>query len=72
MIKKDYPKPTIEQCIASWHLVLDLIELGYPHNWQHERSDIVAYMREASKIVKQAHDIKEYAPPKEVLPNDDV
>ena len=55
---KAYPKPTLQQSIDSWHLVLDLVELGYPHNWQHERCDIVAYMRDVSRVVKQAYKIK--------------
>ena len=59
MKNKTYPKPTVQQSIDSWHLVCDLIELGYPHNFQLERSDIRDYMYAASALVKRAWKIKE-------------
>lgn len=59
MPKKEYPKPTVQQSIDSWRLVCDLIELGYPHNFQLERSDIRDYMYAASRLVKRAWIIKD-------------
>lgn len=56
---KEYPKPTVQQSIDAWHLLLDLIDVGYPHNFQLERRDIVDYMYSVSKLVKRAYKIKE-------------
>lgn len=56
-----YPKPTIQQSINSWHLVLDLIELGFPHNFQHEPSWIVDYMKKITKIINRAYKVREDA-----------
>lgn len=56
---KKYGKPTIEQSLASWVVLNKLIEVGYPHNFQGERSDIRNYMYDISDIVRLAFDVKE-------------
>lgn len=47
-------KPTVEQAVLSWYLVNELINLGYPHNFQAERSDIRNYMYDASSLIDKA------------------
>lgn len=59
MTGKEYPKPTLAQSIASWHIVCDLCELGYPHNFQGEMPHIRSYMYDVSDIVKNAYAVKE-------------
>lgn len=56
---KKYGKPTIEQSLASWVVLNKLIEVGYTHNFQGERSDIRNYMYDISDIVRLAFDVKE-------------
>ena len=51
---------TVEEAIASYHIVKQLIELGYPHNFQHENKWVVDYCYKISEIVKQAIEIKKY------------
>lgn len=50
-------KPTVEQAVLSWYLVNELISLGYPHNFQAERSDIRNYMYDASSLIDKARKI---------------
>ena len=57
-LKKADEKPTVMQSINSWDLVNELIELGYPHNFQHERTDIADYMFKVSGIIDKAFEIK--------------
>lgn len=56
---KQYPNPTMQQSIEAWCLLNDLIELGYPHNFQHEMPHIRDYMYGVSDLVKDAMGIKE-------------
>ena len=58
MENKEYPKPTLAQSIASWHVVCDLVELGYPHNFQDEMPHIRSYMYKVSEIIENAYAIK--------------
>lgn len=51
---------TVKEAIASYHIVKQLIELGYPHNFQHENKWVVDYCYKISEIVKQAIEIKKY------------
>lgn len=62
---KEYPKPTLAQSIASWHIVNDLVELGYPHNFQRESPHIRNYMYKISEIIESAYLVKEGAERKE-------
>lgn len=52
-------KPTLKQSIMSWWLVNEMIKLGYPHNFQSERSDIRDYMYDISALIDKAIKIKE-------------
>ena len=54
-----YGKPTLQQSIASWVVLNKLLEIGFPHNFQHERRDIAKYMRDVSDIVRLAYSVKE-------------
>lgn len=54
-----YGKPTLAQSIASWLVLNKLLEIGYPHNFQGERSDIRDYMFDISKVIRLAFDVKE-------------
>lgn len=51
--------PTVKQSIMSWWLVNEMIKLGYPHNFQNERSDIRDYMYDISALIDKAIKIKE-------------
>lgn len=53
-LKKADNKPTLEQSLNSWDLVNELVELSYCHNFQHERSDIVSWIEDASMIIDKA------------------
>lgn len=55
---KEYPKPTVQQAIDSWRLVCELVELGYPHNFQREEPYIRNYMYAVSDLVEVAYKIK--------------
>lgn len=55
---KQYPKPTVMQSIEAWQLMLDLIEVGYPHNFQNERSDLRNYCYDIADIIKRAYAIR--------------
>lgn len=53
-------KPTVEQSVLSWYLVNELISLGYPHNFQAERSDIRNYMYDVSSLIDKARIIVDW------------
>ena len=50
-------KPTVEQAVLSWWLINELITIGYPHNFQGERSDIRNYMYDVSSLIDKARKI---------------
>ena len=56
---KKYPRPTLQQSIDAWCVLNDLIELGVPHNFQHEAPHIRSYMYKVGYIVQDAIRIKE-------------
>lgn len=58
MKHKEYPKPTLAQSIASWHILNDLIDLGYPHNFQGEMPHIRNYMEKITEIIDNAKEVK--------------
>lgn len=62
---KEYPKPTVAQSITSWHIVNDLIDLGYLHDFQYESPHIRNYMYKISEIIDQAFEVKKEAERKE-------
>lgn len=50
-------KPTLDQSVLSWWLINELITIGYPHNFQYERSDIRNYMYDVSSLIDKARKI---------------
>ena len=58
-MRDEYPKPTVSQAINAWRLMLDLINIGYPHNFQAERSDLRDFCYDVSALIKRAYAIKE-------------
>lgn len=50
-------KPTLDQSVLSWWLINELITIGYPHNFQGERSDIRNYMYDVSSLIDKARKI---------------
>ena len=58
-LKQPDEKPTVEQSVFSWALVNELMSLGYCHNFQHERSDIVDYIYGVSALIDKARKIAE-------------
>lgn len=58
-LKKPKEKPTVAQSLAAWWLLNELLEIGYPHNFQGERPDIKSYMYDASSLIDKALKIKE-------------
>lgn len=51
-------KPTFDQALDSWALLNELIELGYPHNFQHEAPHISGYLFDLSALIDKALKIK--------------
>lgn len=57
-LKKPEQKPTVQQSIDSWALLNELLELGYPHNFQHENPHISNYLFDLSALIDKALKIK--------------
>lgn len=57
-LKKAETKPTVMQAVNSWDLLNELIRLGYPHNFQQERPDLVKYLYQLSGLIDMAYQIK--------------
>lgn len=51
-------KPTLQQSLDAWALLNELIELGYPHNFQHEAPHISNYLFDLSALIDKAFKIK--------------
>lgn len=58
-LKKAKQRPTLMQSIYAWALLNELLELGYPHNFQHERADLADYGYNISAIIDKAHKIRD-------------
>ena len=58
-------KPTIEQALLAWCLINELLDAGYCHDWQYERSDIVDYIQRISEIMDKAYEIRNMNPAQE-------
>lgn len=62
-LKKPKNKPTINQSLDSWALLNELVELGYPHNFQREYAPIspslVDYCFDISALIDKARKIME-------------
>ena len=50
-------KPRVDEALASYEIVKQLVALGYPHNFQHENSWVVDYCYNVGTIIKQAMEI---------------
>ena len=57
-LKKAKQRPTLMQSVYAWALLNELLELGYPHNFQAERGDIADYGYSISAIIDKAFRIK--------------
>jgi hypothetical protein len=58
-LKKAKQRPTLMQSVYAWALLNELLELGYPHNFQAERSDIADYGYSISAIIDKAFRIRD-------------
>lgn len=57
-LKLPAQKPTVQQSIDAWALLNELLEIGYPHNFQHESPHISSYLFDISAIIDKAFKIK--------------
>lgn len=57
-LKKPEQKPTVQQSVDAWALLNELLELGYPHNFQHEKPHISNYLFDLSALIDKALKIK--------------
>lgn len=57
-LKEFAQKPTLVQAIYAWYLLNELLELGYPHNFQHEKPHISNYLFDLSALIDKAFKIK--------------
>lgn len=57
-LKEPEEKPTLAQSIQAWALLNELLELGYPHNFQHEKPHISNYLFDLSALIDKALKIK--------------
>ena len=56
-LKQTEQKPTVQQSLDAWALLNELLELDYPHNFQHEPLWIVQYMKAITKVVSMAYEV---------------
>lgn len=57
-LKAPEHKPTLQQSLDAWALLNELLELGYPHNFQHEAPHISNYLFDLSALIDKALKIK--------------
>lgn len=57
-LKTTEHKPTLQQSLDAWALLNELLELGYPHNFQHEAPHISGYLFDLSALIDKAYKIK--------------
>lgn len=58
----DFTRQDAEDIMSALRIVWLLSREDYPHNWQHERPDIVSYVRGTSAILKIAKRFVEKCP----------
>lgn len=58
-LKKPKESPTLAQSVQAWALLNELLELGYPHNFQHEAPHISNYLFDLSALIDKALKIKQ-------------
>lgn len=57
-LKEPEQKPSLQQSLDAWALLNELLELGYPHNFQHEAPHISNYLFDLSALIDKALKIK--------------
>lgn len=57
-LKDPEQNPTLQQSLDAWALLNELLELGYPHNFQHEAPNISGYLFDISALIDKARKIK--------------
>lgn len=57
-LKEPEQKPSLQQSLDAWALLNELIELGYPHNFQREKPHISNYLFDLSALIDKALKIK--------------
>jgi hypothetical protein len=57
-LKEPAQKPTLEQALHAWYLLNELLDLGYPHNFQYEKQHISNYLFDLSALIDKAFKIK--------------
>jgi hypothetical protein len=60
-LKEPEQKPSLQQSLDAWALLNELLELGYPHNFQHESPNISGYLYDISALIDKAYEIKREA-----------
>lgn len=50
-------KPRLDEVLASYEIVKQLVALGYPHNFQHESPWVIDYCYKVGTIIEQAMEI---------------
>ena len=60
-LKDPQQKPTLQQSIDAWALLNELLEIGYPHNFQHEAPHIRDYCFDISALIDKGFKIKKEA-----------
>lgn len=58
-LKMPKQAPTLQQSLDAWALLNELVEIGYPHNFQHEALHIRNYMSDIASLIDKALKIKE-------------
>lgn len=57
-LKQPEHKPSVQQSLDAWALLNELLDLGYPHNFQHEAPHISNYLFDLSALIDKALKIK--------------
>ena len=57
-LKQPEQKPSVQQSLDAWALLNELLDLGYPHNFQHEAPHISNYLFDLSALIDKALKIK--------------
>lgn len=58
-LKEPKQDPTLLQGMYAWALLNELLELGYPHNFQRERADLVDLGYNVSSLIDKARLIRD-------------
>ena len=58
-LKEPKQDPTLLQGMYAWALLNELADLDYPHNFQHERADLVDLGYNVSSLIDKARLIRD-------------